>query len=100
MCYVTVVFAPVVALLAVSHTMRICFCVSLIGDWCVNVRRRSWSVLEVLLLRHDVHTMLAVCRVGLAVVFLGVHDCDVFGIALAVGVGPRPIVLLLLFLVV
>ena len=84
MCYVTAVFAPVVAHLAVSHTLCIFFSASLLGCGFLPDQSRSWAVREVLLLRHAVYTMLVVCRMGLSVVFLGVLHCVVVGIVLAV----------------
>ena len=70
MRYINAVFVLAVALLAASHTLCICFSVSLLDFCCIPERCHSWSVLEVLLLRHAVHTVLAVCRMRLSAVFL------------------------------
>ena len=94
------VFVLAVARHAVSHTMRIFCSVSFLEVWCLPVRSRSWYVLEALLLRHAVRAVLVFFRMGLAVVFLGVLDCGVSGIALSVGVGRRFLAFLALFLVV
>ena len=99
MCYITAVFGLAVVLLAASRTPCICPPVSFHGAWCPLVRSRSWFVLEMFLPRHAVHTMSAVCRMGISVVFLAVHDCVVDGIALVVGVWIRFLVPMVRFLV-
>ena len=74
--------------------------VSFLGVLRHPARSHSRSILEVLLPLHSVRSALVVCRMDLSAVFLGVRDCVVICIALAVGVGPRFLVLLVRFLVV